>query len=432
MKKSIRSIFAVALSCAMVLALAFPASGASYNDTSGHWAEGTIDTWAARSLIAGYPGGVFNPNSYITRAEVAAILSRFGLTPLRTEKNFTDNEPGSWYEEGVKKASATGLIDGYPDGTFLPNANITRREAFVIAAKCLPKTDVSSAVITFTDRDSIPEWASEYAKILLINNMLGGYPDGTVRGERNITRAEFVTLFSFLLSYTDISLISANISGWIGLSPTASPTTATRTRTSATTTSATSATSSSSTSSTTSPPSTTRTSTYSSSATTYYTPSASPSVSTSVSAAPSSTTGEVYKVSMSVKETTSGGERVILANYTDNYAPADSNIDAFFVSASMNNYDALKAGFADDESAKELIKGAAQAFFQSGEVWANYVDQYRDSVGQTGGGSVNLKTALKESKPLTYLGEGSFSFQYNVAQPTGGTRQYTTTITIAK
>ena len=431
MKKSIRSIFAVALSCAMVLALAFPASGASYNDTSGHWAEGTIDAWAAKSLIAGYPGGVFNPNSYITRAEVAAILSRFGMTPLRTEKNFTDNAPGSWYEDGVKKASGTGLIDGYPDGTFLPNANITRREAFVIAAKCLPRTDVSSVVIAFTDRDSIPEWAAEYAKTLLLNEMLGGYPDGTVRGERNITRAEFVSLFSFLLSYTDISLISANIAVWIGASPTASPTATTRTRPSAT------ATSSASPTTTSAPPTTTGTTTRTTYYTTYY-PSSSSTYSSSTASASASTTattvsssGIVYSVSMSVNETTPGNPKVILDNYTQSYASADEKIDVFFIGASAVNMEALRTGFADDQAAKDLLKGVQGAYLQGGSTWADYVDQNIASVGQSGS-SVDLKTALKESKPLLYLGEGVFSFQYNVPQPSGGTRQYTTTITIVR
>jgi hypothetical protein len=98
----------------------------------------------------------------------------------------------------------------------------------------------------------------------------------------------------------------------------------------------------------------------------------------------------------------------------------------------MQNTETLKTGFADDESAKEIIRSAAAAYLKGGDEWKNYVNQYISSVGQSGGNSVNLKTAMEESKPLSYLGVGTFSFQYNVQQPSGSTRQYTTTITITK
>jgi hypothetical protein len=437
MKKSIRSIFIVALSILMVLALAFPASGASYNDTSGHWAEETIETWAGKSLIAGYPGGLFNPNSYITRAEVAAILSRFDFTGLRPEKTFTDNAQSAWYYDEVRSASASGLIDGYPEGTFLPNANITRQEAFKIAATSLPKTNVDSVVLTYTDKESIADWASVYAKTLFSYNMLEGYPDGSIRGRQNITRAEFITLFSFLLGYADISVISANISGWIGTTvpPTATSAPPATVSTSTPGSPATTSTSRSpATTSTSSPPATTSTS-RSSATTSTSSPSASSTTTTTSPSGTSptpSTTGETYRVSMSINETTSGGERVILSNFTDPYASSNALIDTFFISAAMQNYETLRAGFSDDESAKEIVKAAAAAYASGESAWKNYVDQYISSVGQSGGSSVNLKTALEESKPLSYLGVGTFSFQYNVQQPSGSTRQYTTTITIAK
>ena len=112
----------------------------SYSDVaSGVWYNSAVSTLTNAGILTGYPDGTFRPDAPITRAEFATIAARFYHAPEVTGDAFSDIS-GSWAREYINRAAARGLIDGYEDGTFRPNQNIKRDEAMKIINKVLFRT----------------------------------------------------------------------------------------------------------------------------------------------------------------------------------------------------------------------------------------------------------------------------------------------------
>ncbi|RUS48579.1 cadherin-like beta sandwich domain-containing protein [Cohnella sp. AR92] len=116
-----------------------------FGDTAGHWAEPVIEEMASRLLINGYDNGSFAPNASVTRAEFVSILARgLGLTATPSVQSFTDVESTDWYSKSVQAAVEQGIVDGYEDGRFGPTDEVTREEAFTMLARALRLTGLTS------------------------------------------------------------------------------------------------------------------------------------------------------------------------------------------------------------------------------------------------------------------------------------------------
>ena len=151
------------------------------------------------AYIVGYPDGTVQPNGQITRAEATTIFFRM-LTDESREANLTktnrysDVAAGAWYNTAISTMTRAGIVDGYPDGTFRPDAPITRAEMSKIIslfAELDKKTDRFS--------DIAGHWAEKYIKLAAGNGWIEGYPDGTFLPQRNITRAETATMINRVL-----------------------------------------------------------------------------------------------------------------------------------------------------------------------------------------------------------------------------------------
>lgn len=109
--------------------------------TSGDWFNVTVSSLAQMGVIAGYEDGSFRPNAPITRAEFAAIATRFfaerGVT--YNEGLFADITGDEWFADVVAAAADRGLLGGYPDGTVRPNATITRAESCAVVNRTLDR-----------------------------------------------------------------------------------------------------------------------------------------------------------------------------------------------------------------------------------------------------------------------------------------------------
>lgn len=129
----------------------------------GNWFYRAINVLASRGIINGDPGGEFLPNDSITRAEFTALFSRF-FDYLDAEIGFTDIDSGHWAYEDIANAVARGWITGYEDSTFQPDEFITRAEVITIANRALSRVgdtefiDTAEGVRTFTDLTS-SHWA---------------------------------------------------------------------------------------------------------------------------------------------------------------------------------------------------------------------------------------------------------------------------------
>lgn len=127
-----------------------------FSDVSdGQWHNKAISTMAKLGIVKGRRADRFDPDASITRAEFAAICARFNTKPVENSGSFSDIS-GHWAENEIERAAAFGWISGYPDGTFRPDARITRAEAMTMINRVLcrmpqSKSDLLDSMVTWPD-----------------------------------------------------------------------------------------------------------------------------------------------------------------------------------------------------------------------------------------------------------------------------------------
>lgn len=170
----------------------------SFSDTAGHWAAASINKLAEQSILGGFPDGSFKPDKQMSRAEFMAVMYR--LLDLNTEEGdagFEDISNAAWYSKYVKGLSEAGIVTGFEDGSFKPNQEMTREEAFVILYRALKErlvTPVDANKPVFTDEAGVSDWAKEAISALTESGFIKGYEDGTLRPKEKITRAEIAAI----------------------------------------------------------------------------------------------------------------------------------------------------------------------------------------------------------------------------------------------
>lgn len=186
-----------------------PLSGAIGLNTEDHFA-----------YIVGYPDGTVQPKGNITRAEVATIFFRLLTDDTRAiywsqENDYSDVAADSWYNNAVSTLSSMGVVSGYPDGAFRPNAPITRAEFVKIAVSFFAEMDAPYDG-SFTDvKDG--QWFTGYVAGAVEHDLVGGYPDGTFRPTANISRAEACAIVNRVLErkpHADHLLPESEMNTW--------------------------------------------------------------------------------------------------------------------------------------------------------------------------------------------------------------------------
>lgn len=179
-----------------------------FPDIAGHKAREEIEKAVSLQIVSGYPDGTFLPDGNVTRAEFAKMI----VKGLKTEGDgdpltFADKEDiGDWAMQPVRQAVKLGLIFGYDDNTFRPNANITHAEmiAMVMRASGLPAGNAQKT--GFADDADIPEWAkpsvskAEETGIIIV----GGLPEGEFKPQALSTRAEAVSSIVRMLGKKEV------------------------------------------------------------------------------------------------------------------------------------------------------------------------------------------------------------------------------------
>ena len=149
------------------------------------------------AYVQGYPDGTVKPTGNITRAETAAILFRLmdegsRKTYYSTKSGFRDVATGSWYNTYVATLNNAGVITDSSNGYFRPNEAITRAE---LAAMLANFTETAGAANYFNDV-SARYWAANAIAICAKLGWITGYPDGSFRPDRNVTRAELMAMIN--------------------------------------------------------------------------------------------------------------------------------------------------------------------------------------------------------------------------------------------
>lgn len=151
------------------------------------------------AFLQGYPDGTFGADRNMTRAEVATMFARLMVEKMEVGKtypcSFSDVPAGKWYANYIGYLEQFKVLTGYPDGTFHPDAPITRAEFATVACRF---EELSAGKAKFSD---VPDsyWAAKYINYAAARGWVTGYPDGTFEPRKNITRAEVVTITCRLL-----------------------------------------------------------------------------------------------------------------------------------------------------------------------------------------------------------------------------------------
>ena len=157
------------------------------------------------AYINGYADGTVRPTGNITRAEVATIFYRLLTDDSRKEifkqsGDLTDVDATAWYNNAVCTLTNAGVITGYSDKTFKPDAPITRAEFATIATRFYDKATKTYDSDPYTDVAT--SWARQYIDHAAELGIIHGYDDGSFKPENNITRAETATLVNNVLGRT--------------------------------------------------------------------------------------------------------------------------------------------------------------------------------------------------------------------------------------
>lgn len=183
-------------------------SDRTFEDIQGHWAQDDIERMANKLIVNGSADGRFDPNRTVTRAEFVAMLVRaLELSEKPQRASYSDVAPNeAWYAGAVGAASAAGLIEGYADGSFRPDAGVTREQAAVMLGRAvryageLPQQD-ASVLERFSDHAKVSGWAKRPAAELLAAGMIEGVGNTAFAPQAFATRAQSAVLLYRMLHY---------------------------------------------------------------------------------------------------------------------------------------------------------------------------------------------------------------------------------------
>ncbi len=181
----------------------------SFSDIEGHWAQEDIELLANKLIVSGRTADEFDAQGNITRAEFTALLVRsLGLSLVDGNADFTDVDADDWFAAEVATAAQAGIISGYEDGTFRPNAKITREElaslvirglTFAGANKELTSEEQAAQLSKFNDADSIVAWADADVAAAVEAGIVLGRTEDTFVPKATATRAEAVAMIQRFL-----------------------------------------------------------------------------------------------------------------------------------------------------------------------------------------------------------------------------------------
>ncbi|MEO8890323.1 MAG: S-layer homology domain-containing protein, partial [Coleofasciculaceae cyanobacterium] len=153
------------------------------SDIQGNWAQPCIEQLTKQRIINGYPDGSFKPNAPVTRAEFAAMLGKAfpDVTATRTGGKFADVPSNFWASEAIQKAYQNGFLAGYPGGVFQPNQNIPRVQAMVSLSSGLKYMPIKPALetlnSTFADAASLPDYSKSAIAAATEKQLIVNYPN---------------------------------------------------------------------------------------------------------------------------------------------------------------------------------------------------------------------------------------------------------------
>lgn len=178
------------------------------------WAQEAVTNLSREGIINGYEDGTYKPENYVTRAEFAKMLVvTFGIYYQDAISVFSDVPTGEWYNSYIASAEAAGLVRGNGDGSFSPNATITREEMFIFCARAIEKfkgyqilektsPEIAPQVNAFVDGSTVSDWALDCVATVTKCGLVNGSPvegGNAINPQEPITRAEVAVVLNRVL-----------------------------------------------------------------------------------------------------------------------------------------------------------------------------------------------------------------------------------------
>ena len=218
MKKTVVSVillFSLLISAVPAIPLTASAAGLPFRDVmAGDWFYGAVARVYGEGIIIGIRPDAFEPGSKMTRAQLVTIVCRLsGDEPagLGEGLTFGDTQKTAWYADSVGWALREGIVTGYPDGTFRPNAPVTRAELAAVLSRFFNCREIYLAdaplIDSFKDGGKIGEWARDAVEKIRLCGIISGDPAGNFNPSSSATRAEIATMVTRYLDAERISKV---------------------------------------------------------------------------------------------------------------------------------------------------------------------------------------------------------------------------------
>lgn len=163
------------------IVISAPVIAAEFSDIEAHWARPFIEALAEENVISGFPDGTFKPNAPVTRAQFAAIVRQaFNENNVREARGFTDVPANYWATPAINEAYETGFMSGYPNRQFRPGEEIPKVQVLVSLASGLrlsPKTQPTDTLKVFSDTAEIPTYAVNGVAAATEKSVVVNYPN---------------------------------------------------------------------------------------------------------------------------------------------------------------------------------------------------------------------------------------------------------------
>ena len=178
------------------------AQATTLSDIQGNWAQSFITALAARGIIQGFPDGTFRPDAPVTRAEFAAMIGKaFQKNPVREAISFVDVPPNYWATGAIQSAYQTGFLAGYPNNVFMPSQEISRVQVLVSLTNGLGlSAKAESAGVldaSFQDAAEIPDYARTPVAAATENRLVVNYPNVALLNPNQVATRADVAAFIY-------------------------------------------------------------------------------------------------------------------------------------------------------------------------------------------------------------------------------------------
>ncbi len=178
------------------------AGTAMFADMKQHWAAEAADRLAAAGILQGDGQGQFGPSRAVSRAEMAVILNRVFRYTDSGSAVFSDVSASSWYGKDIGGVNAAGIIKGYADGRFQPEAAVTRQEVITMLVRAfLLEAASQTALALQADGSSVSEYAREAVSAMLDAGYIRGDSAGKLNPQAPMTRAELAVLLGRMIGW---------------------------------------------------------------------------------------------------------------------------------------------------------------------------------------------------------------------------------------